>query len=143
MPDLTTAEMRERAEELRKLMQQYRGDIDRFSCVLDLALEALARREREEREAANGNVKCARCGYLGRRHFELDCFDHEFVPGSEAIGQAGTPLRAEECVLPPPSKGEPTFEERYGPWICCGCGLAHKLGAECPTDSPVTDGEAG
>jgi hypothetical protein len=48
MPDLTTAEMRERAEELRKLMQQYRGDIDRFSCVLDLALEALARREREE-----------------------------------------------------------------------------------------------
>ncbi len=27
-----------------------------------------------------------------------------------------------------------TFEERYGPWICMGCGMAHKLGDPCPTD---------
>lgn len=37
---------------------------------------------------------------------------------------------------------KPLFEERYGPWICSGCGLAHKLGDPCPTDV-VTDGEAG
>lgn len=30
----------------------------------------------------------------------------------------------------------PTFEERCGPWICMGCGLAHKLGKPCPTDPP-------
>jgi hypothetical protein len=24
-----------------------------------------------------------------------------------------------------------TFEEKYGPWICMGCGMAHKLGEEC------------
>lgn len=135
MPDqLTTAEMRcvhatlcancEHAEKVGALTTLVFAF--QLRPILDLAEAELASREREEREAANGNVKCARCGYLGRRHFELDCFDHEFVPGSEAIGQAGTPLRAEECVLPPPSKGEPTFEERYGPWICCGCGLAHK-----------------
>lgn len=63
MPDLTTAEMWARAEELRKLMQQYRGDIDRFSCVLDLALEALARREREGM-ALNGAWRCSCCGEL-------------------------------------------------------------------------------
>lgn len=30
----------------------------------------------------------------------------------------------------------PTFEELYGPWICMGCGMAHKLGDPCPTDEP-------
>ena len=32
-------------------------------------------------------------------------------------------------VLP---EREPTFEERYGPWICMGCGRPHKLGGPCP-----------
>ena len=27
---------------------------------------------------------------------------------------------------------KPTFEERYGPWICAGCGRPHKLGEDCP-----------
>lgn len=27
---------------------------------------------------------------------------------------------------------KPTFEERYGPWICMGCGYAHKLEDDCP-----------
>ena len=27
---------------------------------------------------------------------------------------------------------KPTFEERYGPWICMGCGWPHKLGKPCP-----------
>lgn len=29
----------------------------------------------------------------------------------------------------------PTFEERYGPWICCGCGRPHATTEDCPTHS--------
>lgn len=36
-----------------------------------------------------------------------------------------------------------TFEERCGPWICCGCGRAHKLGDACPTDEPKPAGNPG
>jgi hypothetical protein len=32
----------------------------------------------------------------------------------------------------PAAASLPTFEERYGPWICMGCGLPHKLGTDCP-----------
>ncbi len=28
--------------------------------------------------------------------------------------------------------GKPSFEERYGPWICMGCGYPHKEGDPCP-----------
>jgi hypothetical protein len=39
-----------------------------------------------------------------------------------------------------------SFDERYGPWICMGCGKPHKLGADCPSDladeQSATEGEA-
>lgn len=40
--------------------------------------------------------------------------------------------------------GKPSFEERYGPWICAGCGYAHMLGEPCPEpkgDSGTEQGE--
>lgn len=32
---------------------------------------------------------------------------------------------------------EPTFEERYGPWFCMGCGKPHKLGDPCPGEEEM------
>jgi hypothetical protein len=34
----------------------------------------------------------------------------------------------------------PTFEERYGPWICAGCGKPHTLGDPCPDGNPIRRG---
>ncbi len=51
------------------------------------------------------------------------------TPGGRAA--AATPVSVKskpEKPTPTPPAPEPTFEERYGPWICAGCGKPHKLG---------------
>lgn len=49
------------------------------------------------------------------------------VRGGDLKIKPGT--QAEE---PTPDMSTPSFEERYGPWICAGCGKAHQLGEPCP-----------
>jgi len=75
--DLTTAEMREKYLDLRAECDEamkctYGGLIimcDDLDVILNLALEALARREREEER----DKRCATCGHRRARHFGKYC----------------------------------------------------------------------
>jgi hypothetical protein len=55
------------------------------------------------------------------------------LPGSAASASTVSSCKTENQTPPAPTP-EPTFEERFGPWICAGCGKPHKMGEACPGD---------
>ena len=98
--DLTTAEMREKYLDLRAECDEamkctYGGLIvmcDDLDVILNLAFEALARREREEK---HNNDACTSCGHASKLHDDLgwcemcDCEAFSFLPDSPVTDVEG------------------------------------------------------